>query len=73
MVESWQGCPPESFEQLVGPTPEEHSIGSRRARCGDSGLLVVGDHPVQVAVETREVAIGRKPVEGENAARGGHT
>ena len=68
-----QGLPPESFEEFVGPAPEEHGVGSRHARRGGLGLLVVGHDPVQVAVGTREVAIGGEPVEGEDAARGSHT
>src|SRR2546426_12013749 len=67
------GLPPESFEEFVGPAPEEHGVGSRHARRGGLGLLDVGHDPVQVAVGTREVAIGGGPGGGEEAARGSQT
>jgi hypothetical protein len=67
-----EGLSPEIFEELVGPTAEEHGAGSPYARRGSLGLLVVGHDPVQVAVGTGEVAIGGEPVERNDTARGGH-
>src|SRR5262249_14215558 len=60
-----RGFPPESFGEFVGPTPEEHGVGTRHSGRGGLGLFVVGHDPVQVAVETRKVAICGEPVEGE--------
>src|SRR6266480_487053 len=55
--------PPESFEELVRPTPEQDRVETRDGRRGGSGLLLVRHDPLQVPVRSCKVPVRRHPVE----------